>query len=453
MNFPEKILLLYGHHRGTTASLLDKALRKRVAVFSVGPGQVATETSCACDPTTSVQEILATLASWEVPFFPDVIFVIESGVRFFPEGLEDASLPCWYYSLDPHFNLHWHVEYAKVFDAVFVSFQQYLQSFLKTGHPSVHWLPHGFDADYYRDYGTPRDIDIAFVGDMNPEGRPQRAKNLHALREAGLQTLFTEGIWNEEVARLYSRARLVYNDNDAQVFNPRNFEGSACGALVLANPAISLEEFFTPGQDILIYNDTGELLRACREILRHPERWAAMTRQARLTAAANSWDVRINRLMEIVSGLDEGKQMVFTRPDRIKAHAFVYFHRGLPGQTVALLDRLQQDGFRDMEIYLIKALAHMSHDAYDAAAGELFNLLELVPPPDPNYLQQIGDVLIGAFERTHHGLGALRVAMVLPHLSFSQQQRLARIVTEARVEVPRAIAEKLGIAPSRRESV
>ncbi|MBF0154064.1 MAG: glycosyltransferase [Magnetococcales bacterium] len=452
MKFPERILLLYGYHRGTTASLLDKALRRQVAVFSMGPGHVTTETSLGCDPTTAIQEILTTLASQDPPFQPEVILVIESGVKFFPEGLEESPVPCWYYSLDAHFNLHWQVEYAKLFDAVFVSFQQYLTSFLKAGNRSVHWLPHGFDADHYRDYGTPRDVDVAFVGDMNPEKRPQRVKYLNALKEAGFQTLFTEGIWNEEVARLYSRSRLVFNDNDAQVFNPRNFEGSACGAVVLANPAISLEEFFTPGKDILIYHDSGELLRSCREVLRHPDRWQEIARQAKRTAAANSWDVRVVRLMEIVSGLLDDKQTTFSQPDRIKAHAFVYFHRGLPGQTIALLDRLQQDGFRDMEIFLMKALAYMSHDFYDAAAKELFALLELTPPPDPNYLQQIGDVLIGTFERTRHVPGAMRTAMVLSHMSFSQQQRLARIVAEARVDLPRNVAEKLGIAPSRRDA-
>ncbi|MEO5371163.1 MAG: glycosyltransferase [Magnetococcus sp. DMHC-1] len=452
MKFPEKILLLYGYHRGTTASSLDKALRKRVAVFSVGPGHVATETSFGCEETTSIQEILANLASLESPFVPEVVCVIESGVRFFPEGLEESPLPCWYYALDPHFNLHWQIEYAKLFNVVFVSFQQYLKSFLKTGHAGIHWLPHGFDADHYRDFGTPRDIDIAFVGDMNPETRPLRVKHLNALREAGFQTLFTEGIWNEEVARLYSRAKLVFNDNDTQVLNPRNFEGSACGAVVLANPAISLEEFFTPGQNILIYHDTGELLRFCREMKRHPDRWQEISRQAKRVAAVNSWDVRVERMMAIVAGLATEKQVVFTQPDRIKAHAFVYFHREMPGQTITLLERLQQDGFRDLEIFLIKALAYMSRDYYDHAARELHALLELTPPPDPNYLQQISDVLIGTFERTRHVPGALRTALALPKPSFSQQQRLARILADARADIPRAVADKLGIAPSRRDT-
>ncbi|MBF0624609.1 MAG: glycosyltransferase family 1 protein [Magnetococcales bacterium] len=438
MKFPDRILLLYGYHRGTTAHAVERALRTRCEVFAVGPGHPETETSMECGPVAALDEILGRLKG---RFQPEVLFVLESGKRFFPHGLADAPLPCWYYAIDPHFNLPWQREYAKLFDQVFVTFRQYLDEFKMLGHSGIHWLAHGFDHRFYRDHRLERTLDVAFVGDMDPERRPQRMKLINALGESGLNTHFTSGIWNEEVARLYSRSRMVFNDNDQQVLNPRNFEGSACGAVVLANSAVDLETFFTPGQDLLLYADPRDLVKQARQLAADPARWQALSARARDTAARNSWERRIETLAELVDAWQPPAQSPFQRSDRIKAHAFTYFHRGLSGQTILLLDQLQREVGADPEIHLIKAMAYLAHEKHPAAAEELFQLLEADPPPA--LLQQVGEILVSTFTEAHHRRGALLLARVLPNPTLDQKRRLTRLLTQGGVPLPDDLASRL----------
>lgn len=71
---------------------------------------------------------------------------------------------------------------------------------------------------------------------------------------------------------LYSSSRWVLNltraDMVAAGYSPsvRLFEASACGAPIVSDAWPGMEEFFTPGEDILLASDTGEALRILRDI-------------------------------------------------------------------------------------------------------------------------------------------------------------------------------------------
>lgn len=475
----DNLLMLYGYHRGTTASFLERALRRHIQVMAVGPGHAATAHGFSCGSHDHLQHILNQLPRG---FQPDAILVVESGVKFFPDGLTQRSLPCWYYSIDPHFNLEWHLEYAKLFDAVWVSFRQYMDDFKdRIRHPSVYGLPHGYDREFYRDHGVPRDIDIAFVGDRHPSLRPERERYLQALEGAGWRTVFTRDIWNEDVAALYSRSRVVFNENAHGVLNPRNFEASACGAVVLANPAVDLETFFTPGEDILIYNDVNELLVQAGDLLQDPHRRQRLSRQAKSVASRHTWDQRVLDFLATANalltdsppndpegeawGVCRGNGLVkdlgagflggmgisarcYPLEERIKAHAMVYFKRGLPGKAVELLERLPWRQTADIEVPMMLAMIYRQH-GYPVEAAQAFTALLLMEPPPPqSLLPKIAESMIQTFEQaqsytpnahslvpfltenTHHTgwLEGVRLALTIPDLSPQQVARLRTIM-------------------------
>ncbi|MBF0285628.1 MAG: glycosyltransferase [Magnetococcales bacterium] len=424
------VLLLYGHHRGTTASFIQRGLeRLGVGCFAVGPGHAEGPRSFPCGPAASLTTILARLQG---RFRPSRIWVLESGVKFFPSGLESSPLPCWYYAIDPHFNLGWQVEYAKLFDAVLVSFRQYLPAFERSGHPRVHWLPHGYDSDYYRDHHLERTLDLAFVGDMDPIKRPQRQERLQALEASGLSCRFTRGIWNEEVARLYSTSRMVFNDNDSQVLNPRNFEGAACGAVVLANPAWDLDAFFRLGEEILLHHSTAELLEQARALAGDEVRRKRLAEAGRAAAQRCAWEHRLEDLQTAARTWDSpSPPHPWGRNERRRAQAFVYLQRGLPGECLRLLEQLQTEEGPDGEGLLTKALAYLSHGFPADAAREFLALLRLEPPPDPSLLSSVAEPMLLAFEQgdpAHAREAAERLLARLPALDPRLRARIQRLL-------------------------
>lgn len=419
---PPPLLLLYGYHEGTTGSLVERGLRANgVPCFAVGPGHPEGETSFPCGNATPLGEILETLRG---RFEPTGILVMESGVKFFPMGLETSPLPLWYYAIDSHFNLPWQLEYIKLFDGVLVAFRQYIPSFQQTGHPSLHWLPHAFDQTFYQDYGLEREIDVAFVGDMDPDNRPQRVALLRALEASGLTVHFTRGIWNEAVGRLYSRARLVFNDNDHGVFNPRNFEASACGAVVLSNPAHDLEHFFRPGEEILIYHDADELVAHARNALADPARWRQWSANAKAVAARHTWTRRVEHLLGALA--TPPTPSPFSLTEKLKAHAHVYLQRGLPGRTVEITDHLIARGGADAETWLIKTLAYYQNGFLREAAESLRGLLAGVPAPP--LLASLGELMTTIFEQAGDGLGAQHLLEQWADAPQSLRIRLGRLI-------------------------
>jgi tetratricopeptide (TPR) repeat protein len=278
---------------------------------------------------------------------PDLIFQIECGtVKFFPRDLERVSIPKAFYAIDPHYNSHWHKYYLGVFDTVFVSFAQYLDEY-RAINPNTHHLPHAHDADSYHEFPGMRDLDVVFVGHVDPECRPQRSRLLDALKDRFSVTI-RSGIWNEEVAKLYSRAKIVFNDNDQGVLNPRNFEAMACGALLVTNPAVGLEELFEDRRDLVVYHDVDELVRLVDHYLKadaERERIAVGGRER--TGARHSWRTRIKtcyaeleRLIESRPAGEPTTPLQRRGPDLLGELALVYYHRELPGDAIKLFEEL-----------------------------------------------------------------------------------------------------------------
>ncbi len=61
----------------------------------------------------------------------------------------------------------------------------------------------------------------------------------------------------------------------------RPFELAACGAAVVSNPHAGIEQWFTPGEEIMIVNDTDEAVAAYEQLLGDPAQAIAMGERAR----------------------------------------------------------------------------------------------------------------------------------------------------------------------------
>ena len=75
------------------------------------------------------------------------------------------------------------------------------------GHLQARWLPLGFNPSLHRRHELPKAYDVAFVGNT---GSPERASLLSQIAQR-YPNHFLGTAYGEEMARVYSQARVVFN--------------------------------------------------------------------------------------------------------------------------------------------------------------------------------------------------------------------------------------------------
>ena len=140
--------------------------------------------------------------------------------------------------------------------------------------------------------------DIAFVGNVFPGPRAE----LIALLQRRFRSMFVGRAYFEEMARVYSAARLVFNRSLKNDVNMRVFEAVACGSLLLTNELADngQAELFRDGVHLATYRDADELLDKAAYYLKHEalrERIAAAGR-----AEAMARHTYRHRMQTVLSG-------------------------------------------------------------------------------------------------------------------------------------------------------
>lgn len=179
--------------------------------------------------------------------------------------------------------------------------------------------------------------DIAFVGRLTP----YRVKVLEALKDFKLRIWTSpvvqeylperklavqKGIpadsplrplisgreaWGEELAKVYSAAKIVLNIHAHGRSDPnmRVFEATACGAFLLTEERRVLKDFFSPGRELACFRDPAELRTLARYYLDNDEERAAIAGRGRDRAYREH--TYVHRMRELLSYCEEfsGKNM------------------------------------------------------------------------------------------------------------------------------------------------
>ena len=207
---------------------------------------------------------------------------IDPAGRYFPPGIEDADMLTAGYLVDCHIG-HWRESAAKFFDVVFLAQKAFVEPYKKIlGHEQVYWLPLGAAGDVHRDHGLSRDIDVAFIGNMDrSHNATPRARRLALLAPRYHTNELGRPATPEEVGQIYSRAKIVFNTSIAGDVTMRLFEGAACGALVLTDPIApqnGIEELFDVGREVVIYENDDDLCTKIDYLLAHENERSAIAR-------------------------------------------------------------------------------------------------------------------------------------------------------------------------------
>lgn len=302
------IWLAYVPYPVTTAVYLDRALRKRCRVTTVGPPfpQELVETwhlqnlklpFVDPDVVTEFVPDMAGLSPADPQLAPDLYLWVESVGGYFPENLDALGCPtaCWL--IDTHLNLAWHLQWAERFDFVFLAQRAYVQKFRDKGM-NAHWLPLACDPEIHAPTSLPKKYDLSFVGSLSHN--PRRQSLLKRLdEELGIHC---ERCWWDDMAQVISESKITFNNAVKNDLNMRVFEALSIGTLLLTDPVpeSGLETLFHDGEELAIYRSDEELEEVARFYLANPllqEQIAGRGRQ--LVLNAHTYDHRADDLLAV----------------------------------------------------------------------------------------------------------------------------------------------------------
>jgi spore maturation protein CgeB len=210
---------------------------------------------------------------------------------------------------------------ALAYDFVFASSERIVPGYREAGVQNIEWLPFACDPNIHRSV-TPSSLetqsygsDICFVGTFSRK----RARMVKALRRAQFKVRVWGPYWKyvtsghhlngpafgHEMARIFSTAKIVLNVHDERDVgfkpNMRTFEVTGCGTLLLSDMAFSLEQFFTPQEELVCYSDETELVKVARHYLERPTERATIAHNGHMRAYRDhTYDQRVEKILKVV---------------------------------------------------------------------------------------------------------------------------------------------------------
>ncbi len=267
------IWLAYVSYPATTAAYLEKALREQNhKVITMGP-KITPEIIKAWNLENMKREIPDPNYLWPANVdmkdmtssikpsqFPHLYLWVESVPGYFPENLDSLPCPKACYLIDTHISFDMHLKWAKNFDYVFLAQKEYIAAFHKAGMKNTFWLPLGCDPEIHGRKTLLKKYDIGFVGSVNGAIRRQQL----------LQTLSShfgvhyERCFLEDMVRVFSRSKIVFNNAAKNDLNMRVFEVLCSGSFLLTDYAngSGLQQLFRDGESLAYYADEEIVERA-----------------------------------------------------------------------------------------------------------------------------------------------------------------------------------------------
>jgi hypothetical protein len=237
----------------------------------------------------------------ELGIQPDLYLYVDTGdLRYFPRGLAQLDCPTACYLIDVHLRPHELLKQAMFFDYAFSAQRAFVAQIRRAGHPQAHWLPFGCDPSVHRRHDVPKRYDIGFVGTTRG-GYERRSRLLEKLAKRFTINDYSATYTPDEMARLYSESRLVFNCSLRHEVNMRVFGGIATGSLLLTDRIDNgLDELFTDREHLVMYND-GDVVALAEEYLRDEHTRERIARQGyEHVRARHTYDHRVSTILDTV---------------------------------------------------------------------------------------------------------------------------------------------------------
>lgn len=180
--------------------------------------------------------------------------------------------PSAYWVIDTHTDYDWRLRKAKMFNFVFVVHKSYVERLKKDGVRNVYWLSVACDPDIHRDYNLPKEYDVAFVGHYHHS--QDRIEYLNFLKKKLRNyRLFIGQAYGEEMSRIYSKSKIVFNRSLKSDVTMRIFEAMACGGLLITDDISHNggRDLFGNEYPFIVYHSKRDLIKRIKYYLRNED--------------------------------------------------------------------------------------------------------------------------------------------------------------------------------------
>lgn len=303
------VWLSYVGYPVTTAVYFERALRRICQTITIGPPmptqlieqwqlQNMNAPPITHDLETGFTPDMGELLSQytELPR-PDMYLWVESVPGHQPTNLAALGCPTACYLVDSHLNLERHLALAPEFDYVFIAQREYLPQFRKV-NPRSFWLPLACDPEVHQRWEAEKQYDIGFVGGVQ---QGSRREALLADLNGQLAVKYERCFW-DDMARLFSASRMVFNNAVRNDLNMRVFEVMSTGSMLLSDLAwqSGQDELFFDGEEYACYHDGNHVDVACFYLENVALRERIARRGQRLVHNAHTYRHRVEDLLAVV---------------------------------------------------------------------------------------------------------------------------------------------------------
>lgn len=234
---------------------------------------------------------------WHLDEPPDLFLYVEP-LGLIPEGIENAPFPTACIISDFHNQLKPRQILAHFFDHVFVYHRNYLEVVSEHPRDNVHWWPYSCDLEVFYPFPVERDLDVAFIGQLNNEVRRCITAEIAQRWRLNEQRYYRQ----EEIPSTYSRAKIVINLPLKDDLNFRVFEAMSCGALLLTRRVANGQELlFEEGVHFATFETKEELFDKIDYYISHEDERATIAAAGLAEIQANHrLEQRLTQLLDIV---------------------------------------------------------------------------------------------------------------------------------------------------------
>lgn len=196
----------------------------------------------------------------------DLFINIDDGLKYrWPKDLQ----PSVYWAIDTHIDFPWSLEKCRWFDIVFAAQMEGAEKLRENGIVSATWLPLACDPGIHRKHGLSKKHNVAFVGNLFPGPRNELLQSI----QKNFSEVKIARAYFDEMARIFSASKIVFNRSVENDLNMRVFEALSCGSLLITNEldGNGQLEFFQDGVHLATYKDEEELIEKIRFYLEHDD--------------------------------------------------------------------------------------------------------------------------------------------------------------------------------------
>ena len=171
-------------------------------------------------------------------FAPDLLLLFWPDQEPLPAGLEHCPVPVVGVMSDYNLTLPYVAGLWPFFDVLLCD-RAGVGLFDRLSFADVrYWCQYAHKRPFHRCWpdAGPRDIDVGFAGNLNPDVQRERAPWLQRVRDLvglGLHSEVRSGLHGADYGRFLSRCKIGWNRSIRGEMNLRGFEVPACGALLL----------------------------------------------------------------------------------------------------------------------------------------------------------------------------------------------------------------------------